>query len=398
LIFGGYFFSLIYRKRKKMQQWVAIPTFRPPRDLSPASVNYLYRKGYKKSAFTATLVGMAVKGALSIGLDKKGRRKKQYFLEDKKSIDQLRPEEQQMHAALFSNEEIVKVNQANYLKFKEADGELEKAMGKQWRLLDYSIDSKKQNIITGVLVCLLITLNVVLIGCGGKMLCALLVASPLVTAALFRLLGTLFPRFDLSSIVLKTIGLMLLISIITLLVVWTDPTVEISWLSTLLFVVISVVYLIEIVMPTSEGAKVASELKGFRMYLKTAEEHRLNILNPPNKTPELFEKLLPYAIALGVSNQWCKKFNHVLQQVNYHPEWYTGKNKDIDIERDDYTRELTRLGTSFRSSVSSAKKSPFSSYSSSSSSSSSGSRSWSSGSSGGGHSGGGGGGTRVGGW
>ena len=47
-------------------------------------------------------------------------------------------------------------------------------------------------------------------------------------------------------------------------------------------------------------------------YLGVAEEDRLNALNPPEKTPELFERFLPYAIALDVENAWAKRFAGVL--------------------------------------------------------------------------------------
>jgi hypothetical protein len=42
---------------------------------------------------------------------------------------------------------------------------------------------------------------------------------------------------------------------------------------------------------------------------------RLNQLNPPEKTPELFEKFLPYALALNVEQEWCEKFADVLAQA-----------------------------------------------------------------------------------
>ena len=37
-----------------------------------------------------------------------------------------------------------------------------------------------------------------------------------------------------------------------------------------------------------------------------------NSLNPPDKTPELFETFLPYAVALDVQNAWAKRFAGVL--------------------------------------------------------------------------------------
>ena len=123
------------------------------------------------------------------------------------------------------------------------------------------------------------------------------------------------------------------------------------------------------------------------MYMETAEEHRLNMLTPPEKTPELFEQLLPYAIALKVSNQWCKKFDNVLQKINYRPDWY---DSDRDFSKAGFAATFTTLGASFNSSVSSSGTDR--------SSESSGSSGWSSGSSGGGHSGGGGGGGGGRGW
>lgn len=77
-------------------------------------------------------------------------------------------------------------------------------------------------------------------------------------------------------------------------------------------------------MPTPSGAQIKSELKGFKMYLETSEKRRLNFSTPSEKMPELFEKLLPYAIALGVANKWGKKFTNALEQHNYNPSWYIG--------------------------------------------------------------------------
>lgn len=65
------------------------------------------------------------------------------------------------------------------------------------------------------------------------------------------------------------------------------------------------------------------------MYLSVAEKEKLNMLHEPDLTVERFEKLLPYAIALGVENQWGRKFENVLansmqESGSYHPVWYAG--------------------------------------------------------------------------
>ncbi len=47
--------------------------------------------------------------------------------------------------------------------------------------------------------------------------------------------------------------------------------------------------------PTALGVGVFDKIDGFRMFLMASEKDRLEMLNPPTVTPELFEKFLPYA-------------------------------------------------------------------------------------------------------
>ncbi len=138
--------------------------------------------------------------------------------------------------------------------------------------------------------------------------------------------------------------------------------------------------------PTLVGRKIMDKIEGFKMYLSTAEKDRLNLLNPPDRTPELFEKYLPYAFALDVEQEWSEQFSDVLTRAyapdtGNTPRWYSGSSwRTMGV-----SGFTSNLGSSLTSAVSSA----------SSSSSSPGS---SSGGGGGGSSGGGGGGGGGGGW
>ena len=60
--------------------------------------------------------------------------------------------------------------------------------------------------------------------------------------------------------------------------------------------------------PSPEKLALQSEIEGFKMYLEMAEKDRLRLLNPPERTPEHFEAMLPYAFALGVEHQWTENF------------------------------------------------------------------------------------------
>ena len=79
--------------------------------------------------------------------------------------------------------------------------------------------------------------------------------------------------------------------------------------------------------PSVAGRKTMDEIEGFRLYLGTAEEDRLNAMQSPEKTPELFERFLPYAVALDVQNVWAKRFAGVLAAAGATAAataWYVG--------------------------------------------------------------------------
>jgi uncharacterized membrane protein YgcG len=134
--------------------------------------------------------------------------------------------------------------------------------------------------------------------------------------------------------------------------------------------------------PTIEGRRVLDHIAGFKQYLSITERDRLDRMTPPEDTPELFEKYLPYAIALGVENHWADRFAPVLAaaaaQGRQGFAWYAGSNSPWNNPNG----FVSSVGSSLASSVSSASSAPGSS----------------SGSGGGGSSGGGGGGGGGGGW
>jgi hypothetical protein len=80
--------------------------------------------------------------------------------------------------------------------------------------------------------------------------------------------------------------------------------------------------------PTAEGWKHRDEIAGLKLFLRVADADRLRILNPPDFTPALYEKLLPYAIALGVEMVWSRRFSAALaaSQTEYQPDWYDGSS------------------------------------------------------------------------
>ncbi len=83
-----------------------------------------------------------------------------------------------------------------------------------------------------------------------------------------------------------------------------------------------IVLVFSLIMPkvTKEGAILREQIKGLKMYMEVAEKDRINFHNAPEKSPEIFEKLLPFAMILGVEKAWAKQFEGIYDQS---PSWYS---------------------------------------------------------------------------
>ena len=63
----------------------------------------------------------------------------------------------------------------------------------------------------------------------------------------------------------------------------------------------------------------------------------MNLRNPPEKTPQLFEMYLPYALAMGVEQHWSERFTSVFAELavkentSYQPAWYNGDWNNFDM-------------------------------------------------------------------
>ena len=132
---------------------------------------------------------------------------------------------------------------------------------------------------------------------------------------------------------------------------------------------------------TPEGRKMRDSIEGFHMFLATADEQRFDTMNPPKKSLELYEKYLPFAIALDCEVEWGNKFEEIIK---------TAELDNSAVSSFSYSSRSfhKNMGSSFAASFGGA----ISSASTPPSSSSGGGSSFGGGSSGGGGGGGGGGG------
>jgi uncharacterized membrane protein len=123
---------------------------------------------------------------------------------------------------------------------------------------------------------------------------------------------------------------------------------------------------------TVEGARALERVLGFEEFLRRVEGERFERLV---KTPEMFERFLPFAMAFGVERKWAKAFQGIYREP---PRWYVGTTSG-PFDLNGFSSRLGDLSSRTSSAMSSSPRS-------------SGGSGFSGGSSGGGSGGGGGGG------
>jgi len=70
--------------------------------------------------------------------------------------------------------------------------------------------------------------------------------------------------------------------------------------------------------PAQKAMQVLADIKGLAMYIGAAEAQRLNFINPPERTPEEFHRLMPYAVALGLEKAWGAQFADMFAEMRFH--------------------------------------------------------------------------------
>jgi uncharacterized membrane protein YgcG len=364
-----------------------VPLFSPPDDLSPAGMRYVVEESADNRAFAAALVDMGVKGHVRISEEEGGWLSGDTrIIERLSSSTPLAEEEEAALGQIASTGEIVAMKQENHSKFSSAKSELEAILKKKFegRLFKRNYGWAAAGFGLFLASLWLSGASVAAAsGLGDGMMIAVAVGAA-VTAALFMLLQRNMGTGG--KCLFGALGVIFGFGALALGVPLFVEALDSGWWFPLLLPAIALPVVLSafwwISAPSVEGRQVLDNIAGFKQYLSITERERLDRMTPPEDTPQLFERYLPYAIALGVENRWADRFAPVLAAAAAQGQqgfaWYAGSNSPWS-DPDGFTRSV---GSSLASTVSAASTAPGSS----------------SGSGGGGFSGGGGGGGGGGGW
>lgn len=293
-----------------------IPLFYPPENMGPAHCRYLIKYKYDERCFAAEIIEMAVHGLLRIE-SKKQFLKTVYTLKEISSSARENKYYQALSKILFSKSSNLVLDESSFHIVAQAQNHLKSNLSIS---INRYFEYHQGVFIKGFLIFLI------------------------------SVFGFLFLSFDQYAFLA---GSFLLYNLSTTLLYYSIRGY------------------------TSDGQKLYEQIKGFELFLVTTETERLKIIGtPPTKNPELYEKYLPYAVALGVEKQWTAQFASVFANLArqghpYMPLWYMGSFQNFRVS--DFA---SKIGDSLVYSIASSDTRPGSS----------------SGSGGGGSSGGGGGG------
>lgn len=388
-----YYLTVWARVGKDPEKGTIIPLYEPPAKLSPADMRYIIKMGYDDKILAATIINMAVNGVLKIS-EQKG----QYTIEENdEESGGVSKDEIRIAEIIFASGRSFELKNTNSGIMKKAINYLKEYLKLRYEKIYFL--TNKEHFIPGAILSLVLMfvsaifqnissghpekLPIILFMCVWLSIWTVGVTALLYTVAslwraalksIVNVPGAIFlSLFSIPFLLGELFGISMLLYATSFLIM----TVVLAVIFT------NVLFYRLLKAPTFMGRKIMDRIDGFKMYLSVAEKDRLNVLNPPQKTPELFEKYLPYALALDVEQQWAEKFSECLAKASvtdehYHPSWYNGST----LGAFSAAGFASSLGSGLSSAVSSSSVAPGSS----------------SGSGGGGSSGGGGGGGGGGGW
>ena len=385
----GYYVRAWWLVGRNPRAGTIVPLFVPPDGLSAAAARYVWKMASDNRGFTAAIVDLAVAGHLHISKDAGGWLHRGTTTVQKVTGGKpLPPAEAAMLDALFADGDTVILKQDSHVRLKAARDAL--GGGLEGAYCGTLFDKHREWASFGMLMIVSAMLALALLAALVRLPAAQAAEfkTPLLAMAMFGFAWWLGRR---SAAAAEGGGLWKLAAFAAFAVgVFSGFPAVIGALENGAWAVLLPLLALPVALsayswlyaPTRDGRIVMDHIAGFRRYLGITEEHRLDTLHPPDKTPELFERYLPYAIALDVENHWAERFAGVLASAaatgtaTHGLAWYSGSGNVWD----DPGGFADSMGSSLASTISSASQAP------------------GGGSSGGGSSGGGGGGGGGSGW
>lgn len=309
---------------------VVVPDWTPPDDISPALANYVQNRGFGSNPFralSAALVNLAVGGHLTItGFDKTPT------ITRKGASDSLPVQQTNLskpstgEAALLdrlATGKSLHLTKANGKAIKTMVSRFRRAIEREHGQVFFRIN--RGYCIGGIALTVLGVIGLLVLSHGSL---ANILPALFASALLLMFVGVyslhlirMFHKHRRKwwKLLIALIPLVNIVAAAVFLVpaILSGLQVENPAVLLVLSAIIGVNALFFKLMqaPTPLGQKVLTRIEGLKTYLQLAEQDRLNLQGAPKMSPQHFETLLPYAIALELEKPWSDHFDRWLQSA-----------------------------------------------------------------------------------
>ena len=372
LVVLAYYYKAWASVGRDPAEGLIVPRWDPPEGVSPALINYIDNRGFSGEGWTAisaTMLELAVKSYVVLEDLKKSiviRRT------DKKIEDSLPVGQRTLLSSIGAPGDSLTINKTNGVKVQKAGDDFRAGIEKEHRGKYYR--SNFAYIVGGLMLSITIILATLFTGNFDENEIGGMIA--LVFTSVFLAVGaTIFGKMRKSAkslmsrigsiFVMAVAGFAAFTTIASLLAtLFLDHTYDNGSLAVGaigLIVLINMLFLFLMGAPTPLGRKLMDGIEGLRLYLTVAEKDRMNMQGAPQMSPQHFEKLLPYAVALGVEKPWSQAFETWLATAKageYSPGWYSGNYSN-------FSGRIGGFSSSMASTIASTIPAPVSSSSSS---------------------------------
>ncbi len=319
---------------------VIVPRWHPPEGLSPALVNYVDGRGFADGGWTAlsaTALDLAVKGFVTIEDLKNGlviRRT------EKKIEDSLPVGQRTLLSSIGAPGNSLTIDKANGATVQKVGSDFRSSIEKEHRGKYYR--SNSGYIVGGLVLSFGVIVAALIFGSFDEGDIGTIISLSM-AAVFFAVSATIYGKqrrrgrgvlSRLGGIVFMAISAFLIFSLIAGVVgrIFFDHVYDANTLAVFalaLIVLSNVLFVLVMGAPTPLGRQLMDAIEGLRLYLTVAEKDRMNMQGAPQMSPQHFETLLPYAVALGVEKPWSKAFETWLAAASagtaaYAPTWYNG--------------------------------------------------------------------------
>jgi uncharacterized membrane protein YgcG len=319
---------------------VIMPLYEPPSGLSPGAMRYLVEMGFDNKTFAAAILDMAVRGYLRITQDSKI-----YTLTlTGKNDSVLTPDEKLIAAQLFDGRTQILLKQENHTVINAARQSLSKSLKDSEERVYFVTNSRY--LIAPIALTFAIAILYFLRQPGDKIFFSLFLGFWLTfwtigvsvlllgVCACWRdiILGRTLTGTALAQAMFLTLFAIPFLFGEVFGITMFAHTASIPIVVFLIAAaIVHGIFVHLMKAPTFTGRRLLDQVQGFKLFLSAVDSDRLNRILPPEQSPGVFEKFLPYALALNVEQAWAEKFSGVLSAAGtagsngaaYTPSFYS---------------------------------------------------------------------------